>query len=275
MPILGGLSLINASAAGAAEKSRPFLQLQVSCCATSDLLFCRSMLLCNPMSGVFQGSRAKVDRLTAGSALMYDRAFLLGRADLHSNWMPATSLPTAVVSIAEPAKPVTTRAGLIADNELEPEFPIISKGSADWAPLQRGEAKSLRVTVRIDDSRHRVDLVFTVDPSTKLLAIELAAGSLGGNGPWLPLDMPRARRAGAAEGEPLHGRIARMADGKSQVELSRDPVDLANNQRRILGAPWLDFRFTDRDDKTSVITIEKGRAANEMLAILLKEAAAQ
>ncbi len=242
----------------------------VQCCAFADLLFCKSFLACNPLSQLIESRKKFAHRFSERAVLIYDQSFLLNRDNLHSNWMPATSMPAATARSAGLTKPSTTRAGLISDNEVEPEFPIIRQGQAVWSADLGGEAQLVRVSIQIDTTDLRVDVVFKVDSSSKILAIELVASAPKMEGRLTLTDMPRARRSGATEGEPLLGRIAMTSAGADRVELSPDPIDLANNQRRIVSAPWLDFRLVDRNNKAVVLTVEKGKASTEMLAALLK-----
>jgi hypothetical protein len=252
-----------------AEVKQPAIPA-VQCCAFADLLFCKSFLACNPLSELIESRKKFAHRFSERAVLIYDQSFLLNRDNLHSNWMPATSMPTAAARSAGLTKPSTTRAGLIIDNEVEPEFPIIRQGQAVWSADLGGEAQLVRVSIQIDTADLRVNLAFKVDSTSKILAIELVASAPKMEGRLALTEMPRARRSGATEGEPLLGRIALTTAGADRVELSPDPIDLANNQRRILSAPWLDFRLVDRNNKAVVLTVEKGKASTEMLAALLK-----
>jgi hypothetical protein len=94
--------------------------------------------------------------------------------------------------------------------------------------------------------------------------------------PWRSPRAPPSRRSkvspcracgepGAAEGEPLIGRVVRHGPGSFTVELSPDPVDRENNRDRLLGRPWLDIALRLRSGREVVLTLESGRAGAALI----------
>lgn len=252
----------DAQARGAPAPSKP---RPSTCCTTSDLFLCRDFQICHPFPSRAQSSK-RSERLQDRAVLAFGPKLLPMKALTYSPWTAvaaAQSSPVTAAAASVTKTAVTTRAGHIRDNEAEPDFPIISQGSAVWEPSPDGG--SIKILVTIEQDALQLELAFR-SARAQPLTIELS----GSAGQGLTLsEMPRARRAGSVEGEPLLGRIAPGAGGGSRVELSTDPIDLTNNKRRLLANPWLDFRLSDRSGKTSVIAIEKGKAVTDMLSQLL------
>jgi hypothetical protein len=243
------------------------------CCTTADLFYCRDFQLCHPFP-TRPVSAKRGERLQDRATLAFGPSLLPPHDRVVTVWTPSGAKPASSHSPAATSVPaqgiVTTRAGHIRDNEAEPEFPIITQGTTSWTVgPDAGQGPSVRATVKIDAEKLHLDLIFRSTPSSGLLVIEVS--SVFSSGRQLVLaEMPRARRAGSSEGEPLLGRIAPGGDGSSRVELSSDHIDLTNNKRRLLTTPWLDFRLSDKSDKSSIITIEKGKTATDMMSRLLE-----
>jgi len=241
-----------------------------ACCTASDLLLCRDFQLCHPFASR-SNSAKRGERLQDRATLAFGPKLLQAGAPVVSLWTPTGSgAAQAQFPAAGPqlAATVTTRAGHIRDNEAEPEFPIITQGQAVWSARPDGpDARIVQVVIKIDADALHVELVFRATRSLRAPTITVIGRSPAAASFMLD-EMPRARRAGAVEGEPLIGRIAPGPEGGSRVELSGDPIDLANNKRRLLGTPWLDVRLTNAAGKTSIVTIEKGKPATDMLGAL-------
>lgn len=243
-----------------------------ACCTASDLLFCRDFQLCHPFPAR-PATAKRGERLQDRAVLGFGPRLLPAKELVVSSWTPVGGRPLQEARSAEGLRAqaqaiAATRAGYIRDNEAEPEFPIIAHGAAAWTAKPDGpSAQMVQVMIKIEAEALQLELVFRSQRPSGPLTISLLGGPAAQS--FTLAEMPRARRAGAIEGEPLLGRIAPGPDGGSRVELSSDPIDVANNKRRLLATPWLDFRLADVSGKTSIVTIEKGRAANEMLAQLL------
>ncbi len=267
--LISALTAPGGLAAQQTRQSSPIQTLQPNiCCTAADLLSCRDFQLCHPFPRR-PASAKRGERLQDRATLAFGPTLLPPHDRVVTIWMPSGAKLAGSHALAASSMPaqgnVSTRAGHIRDNEAEPEFPIITHGTTSWtAGPDMGQGPSVRATVKIDAEKLHLDLLVRSDPPSGTLVIEVSSALPTGFQVVLA-DMPRARRAGAIEGEPLLGRIAPGGNGSSRVELSRDHIDMANNKRRLLTTPWLDFRFVDKSDKISIVTIEKSKAATDML----------
>jgi hypothetical protein len=183
-------------------------------------------------------------------------------------------VPPANLSVR--ARSGKLRAGIIEDSDADPDFPTVISGIAVWTPVnaaENGQAGSIVVDVDIASGQSGLRLVFKLAEQSGQLVIE---GELKGSlakADNQVLEMPRARRTGATEGEPLAGRVTMTDPGKFIIELTPEGRDLANNWRRMTQAPWLDFRIGAERGRPSIVTIEKGRFGNELVAEVFKSLA--
>ncbi len=113
------------------------------------------------------------------------------------------------------------RDGLIEDSDINPDFPTVTLGfgrlvsRASW----NGE-RQVKATVEIDGKDARWSSFSRLETETGPITIEgLAEGKFAEPGQEL-IEMPRARRSGALEGEPLAGRLTTGEPGRFTVELS-------------------------------------------------------
>jgi hypothetical protein len=193
---------------------------------------------------------------------------------------PGAKPPVAAPPAPEPRRPeaadgaVTLRAGLIEDDQGEPGLPKVRTGRVTWraeagdpgSPPGSAAAASAAVTLgeapAAEPGRDLLARLFR-DGERLGIAVEIPAGSALGEVEGLA--MPRMRRTGAAEGEPLIGRVVRKGQGSFTVELSPDPVDRENNRDRLLGRPWLDIALRLPAGREIVLTLEAGRAGAALI----------
>jgi hypothetical protein len=168
------------------------------------------------------------------------------------------------------------RAGLIEENETDPDRPKIHPGTVSWKVLPGPEpgpnAPPAALVADLEIETTGLRARFTMRPVREpglpsTLALDIAL--TGPQAQIVQIGLPELRNIGVDRGIPLFGAIGRTDDGFS-VTLARDAVDGEQNVRLLTGRPWIDVPVRLQDGRRMTIAFEKGTAVRDMMRNALR-----
>ncbi len=169
-------------------------------------------------------------------------------------------------------KPVTLRAGLIAENPQEPSFPKIAPGQVIWsmaAPEASEKTRVLSGEVSIPELGVNVTLQLLLpggDTPTAAIVIIFAQAKKPQLAASATVESVEVRRTSAERGIPLRGRLESRKPGEWLLNLSEVSSDYDGNMQAIASHEWIDVNLVLSDRSKRILTIERGRVADGILA---------
>ena len=168
------------------------------------------------------------------------------------------------------------RAGLIEENETDPDRPKIHTGTVNWKILpgtdNGPDAPPAALVADVEIETYDLRARFTMRPVREADMPPTIAFDFTITGPKahvVQVGLPELRNIGVDRGIPLFGSIGRT-DGGFTITLARDTIDGEQNVRLLTGRPWIDVPVRLQDGRRMTIAFEKGSAVRDMMRNALR-----
>ncbi|MCZ8102453.1 MAG: hypothetical protein O9972_31740 [Burkholderiales bacterium] len=168
------------------------------------------------------------------------------------------------------------RAGLIEENDADPDRPKIHSGTVTWKVLPGTDpgpdAPPAALVADMEVETPALRARFTIRPVREQDMPPTIAFDLVVTGPGsevAQVGLPELRNIGVDRGIPLFGSIGRT-DGGFTITLARDTIDGEQNVRLLTGRPWIDVPVRLQDGRRMTIAFEKGSAVRDMMRNALR-----
>ena len=163
------------------------------------------------------------------------------------------------------------RAGLIEDQEKNPERPRIELGTVMWRviPGTGGDGvdsvAALRADVVITKMKLRAEVTIRPNRDPKVSTpLVMDVVFTGTENPITQIGMPELRSLGVDRGIPLYGTIQPKGDGFT-ILLASAQNDGEQNVRLLSSRSWIDIPVRLKSGSRMILAFEKGTAVRDML----------